>query len=246
MASVREVVSLGLRVRTNHRLRVRQPLSRAEIILARPDLGTRLEQYRELIAEELNVLDVQLVQGADEHIRYSIKPNFRQLGPRLGKNMPLLKKILAQADGAALRRALLEEGKAEVEVAGEKLALGLEDVEVVVEAREGYAAAGDQTSVIVLATELTPDLVEEGIYRELLNRIQTFRKELELDYTQRIRLGIKGSRRLDTIVQKRRDHLMSETLCVELVIGASLEGADLAEREIEIEGETAILSLAKA
>ncbi|HEY7700531.1 MAG TPA: DUF5915 domain-containing protein, partial [Vicinamibacteria bacterium] len=246
MASVREVVSLGLRVRTNHRLRVRQPLSRAEIILARPDLGTRLEQYRELIAEELNVLDVQLVQGADEHIRYSIKPNFRQLGPRLGKNMPLLKKILAQADGAALRRALLEEGKAEVEVAGEKLALGLEDVEVVVEAREGYAAAGDQTSVIVLATELTPDLVEEGIYRELLNRIQTFRKELELDYTQRIRLGIKGSRRLDTIVQKRRDHLMSETLCVELVIGASLEGADVAEREIEIEGETAILSLAKA
>jgi len=236
---------LGLRVRTNHKLRVRQPLAGAEILLSHPDEEARIEKYRELIAEELNVLDVQFVQGADQHIRYGIKPNFRQLGPKLGKNMPVLKQVLANADGAALRRALLDEGRAEVEVAGEKLSLGLEDVEVFVEAKEGYAAAGDQTSVIVLSTELTPELIEEGIYREVLNRIQTFRKELELEYTQRIRLAIKGSPRLSQIVKRRQEHLMGETLCVELAEdGTSWKEAE--QREVEIEGEAATLFLARA
>ena len=245
MASVRDIVSLGLRARTNYKLRVRQPLAGAEVMLSHPDLETQIENYRELIAEELNVLDVQFVQGADQHIRYGIKPNFRQLGPKLGKNMPVLKKVLANADGAALRRALLDQGKVEVEVAGDKLTLEMEDVEVVVEAKEGYAAAGDQTSVIVLSTELTPELIEEGIYREVLNRIQTLRKELKLEYTQRIRLAIHGSARLTEIINKRQEHLMGETLCVELAEdGTSWKQAE--QREIEIEGEAATLSLARA
>jgi len=245
MATVRDIVSLGLRVRTEHRLRVRQPLSRAEILLSHSDMEERIVKYRDLIAEELNVLDVQFVSGAEEHIRYGIKPNFRRLGPQLGKNMPILQQALAKADGAALRRALLDKGSAEVDVAGEKLSLGLEDVEVVVEAKEGYAAAGDQTSVIVLRTELTQELIDEGIYRELLNRIQTLRKELELEYTQRIRLAIQGSRRLKEIVRKRHSHLMSETLCVELSDdGTEWKGAD--RREVEIEGEAATLTLARA
>jgi isoleucyl-tRNA synthetase len=114
-----------------------------------------------------------------------------------------------------------------------------------VDAKEGYAAAGDQTSVVVLRTELTPELVEEGIYRELLNRIQTFRKELELEYTQRIRLAIDGAERLTEIGKKRQEHLMGETLCVELgEDGSSWEGA--ARRDVEIEGEAATLSLARA
>ena len=245
MATVRDIVSLGLRVRTNHKLKVRQPLARAEIILSHHGVEERIARYRDLIAEELNVVEVEFVPGAEEHIRYAVKPNFRRLGPKLGKNMPVLKKVLAKADGAALRRSLLEKGTADVDVSGDTLSLELEDVEVVVEAREGYAAAGDQTSVVVLSTELTPELIEEGIYRELLNRIQTFRKELELEYTQRIRLAITGSDRLNEIVEKRREHLMGETLCVEFVNdGASLKEA--AKRKVEIEGQEATLSLARA
>ena len=244
MATVRDIVSLGLRVRTNHKLKVRQPLARAEIILSHPDVEERIAKYRELIAAAMNVVEIDFVPGAEEHIRYGIKPNFRRLGRKLGKNMPVLKKVLAQADGAALRKSLLDKGSVDVKVAGDTLSLELEDVEVVVEAREGYAAAGDQTSVVVLSTELTPELIEEGIYRELLNRIQTFRKELELEYTQRIRLAIRGSDRLNEIVEKRREHLMGETLCVELVNdGASFPDAD--KREVEIEGQEATLSLAR-
>ncbi len=244
MATVRDIVSLGLRVRTNHKLKVRQPLARAEIILSHPDVEERIAKYRELIAAAMNVVEIDFVPGAEEHIRYGIKPNFRRLGRKLGKNMPVLKKALAQADGAALRKSLLDKGSVDVKVAGDTLSLELEDVEVVVKAREGYAAAGDQTSVVVLSTELTPELIEEGIYRELLNRIQTFRKELELEYTQRIRLAIRGSDRLNEIIEKRREHLMGETLCVELVNdGASFPDAD--KREVEIEGQEATLSLAR-
>jgi isoleucyl-tRNA synthetase len=94
---------------------------------------------------------------------------------------------------------------------------------------------------VVLSTELTPALLEEGKYRELLNRIQTFRKDLGLEYSQRIRLAIRGSESLVKIVEARREDLMKETLCVEL--SASLEGHT---REVDIEGEPLTIVLAKA
>ncbi|MFQ5790885.1 MAG: class I tRNA ligase family protein, partial [Acidobacteriota bacterium] len=245
MATVRDIASLGLRVRTDQALKVRQPLSRAEIVLCHPEMEERISEYRDLIAEELNVREVAFVPGGEEHVIYGVKPNFRRLGPRLGKRMPLLKQTLDRADGAVLRQSLLEKGKAEVDLDGERFRLEMEDVEVVVQAKEGYAAAGDQTAVVVLSTELTPELIEEGIYRELLNRIQVFRKELELEYTQRIRLVIQGSERLEKIVENRRQHLMGETLCVELASdGASW--ANAVQREVDIEGEPATLILACA
>ena len=121
------------------------------------------------------------------------------------------------------------------------LAQTVEDIEVTVQAKEGYAAAGDETAVVVLSTELTEALLEEGKYRELLNRIQTFRKDLGLEYTQRIRLAIRGSESLKRLVEARRDDLMKETLCVDLT--AKLEGHT---REVDIEGEPATIILANA
>jgi isoleucyl-tRNA synthetase len=244
MATVRNIVSLGLRVRTDHKLKVRQPLSRAEITLSRPDLDDRMSRYRELIEEELNVREMEFYHGEEEHVIYMVKPNFRRLGPRMGKKMPLLKKALATADGAALRKSLLETGKAEIAVDGERVSLDLEDVAVTVQAKEGYAAAGDQNAVVVMSTELTDELIDEGMYRELLNRIQTLRKELELEYTQRIRLAIEGSERLERIIEERREHLMRETLCTELVKDGEWEDAD--EREVEIEGEPATIVLSRS
>jgi isoleucyl-tRNA synthetase len=158
--------------------------------------------------------------------------------------MPLLKKALAKADGASLRNSLLETGKASIDVDGDTVELDLEDVEVTVQAKEGYAAAGDQNAVVVMSTELTEELVDEGMYRELLNRIQTLRKELELEYTQRIRLAIKGSERLERVIEERREHLMSETLCTELVADVDWEGAD--KRDVEIEGEPVTIALARS
>jgi isoleucyl-tRNA synthetase len=241
MAIVRDIVSLGLRVRTDNRLKVRQPLSKAEVTLSHPELDARVSRYADLIADELNVHEVRFVHGAEEHVEYRVKPNFRRLGPRVGKKMPAVKKAMETADGSRLRASLLATGKADIEVEEENLPLEMEDVEVAVLAKEGYAAAGDETAVVVLSTELTPALLEEGKYRELLNRIQTFRKDLGLEYTQRIRLAIQGSDALKKIVQHRREDLMKETLCIDLA--ESLEGTT---REVDIEGEATTITLAKA
>jgi isoleucyl-tRNA synthetase len=241
MAIVRGIVSLGLRVRTDNKLKVRQPLSKAEVTLSHAALDARVSRYASLIAEELNVHEVRFVHGSEEHVEYKLKPNFRRLGPRVGKKMPAVKKAMDSADGSRLRASLLATGKAEIDIEGEPLTLELEDIEVAVQAKDGYAAAGDELAVVVLSTELTPELLEEGKYRELLNRVQTFRKDLGLEYTQRIRLAIRGSDSLMRIVGSLREDLMKETLCVEL--RDDLEGE---AREVDIEGESVTIVLAKA
>jgi isoleucyl-tRNA synthetase len=215
------------------------------VVLSNPELEQRVSRYKELMMEELNVHDFEFYHGGEQHMVYSVKPNFRRLGPRLGKKMPLLKQALQKADGAALRQSLMETGKMEIPLNGVPFELGMEDVEVTVQAKEGYAAAGDQVAVVVLTTALTPELVDEGIYRELLSRIQTLRKELELEYTQRIRLAIKGTKHLQGIVEKRREHFMGEVLCVELV--EEPEGwTGAATREMEIEKEPVTITLTNA
>ena len=240
MKVVRDIVSLGLRVRTDQRLKVRQPLSRAEITLSDSGLDGRIGQYLDLIAEELNVRDVVLVHGEEEHVEYGLKPNFRKLGPRVGKKMNALKDELARANAESIRRSLFDKGEAHVEVNGEAISLTLEDVEVVVRARDGYAASGDQTAVVVLLTELTPDLIEEGKYREVLNRVQSLRKDLGLEFTQRIRIAVCGSESISQLLESRREHFMKEVLATELSSDDS-GFTNRSSRNVEIYGDEVTL-----
>ena len=242
MAMVRNIVSLGLRVRTDHKLKVRQPLSRAEVVL--PGAGQReaLAGYSNLIGEELNVHDVVFVGEGEEHVRYLVRPNYRRLGPRLGKKMPAAKKAFQSLDAAELRRQLLDNGTASIELDGESLALEAEDVEVLVEAAEHYAAAGYQTTVVVLHCELTAELRDEGLYRELLHRVQNLRKELDVEYTERIQLWISGSERVRRILEASRGHFMSEALCTSLATAGEVpEGGE--RREVSADGEEVVVVL---
>jgi isoleucyl-tRNA synthetase len=245
MGVVRELVSLGLQVRTAEKLRVRQPLAAAEVVLAEPELQAALSEHLELVREELNVRAVHFVPKADEYVRYAVKPNFRALGPRAGKKMPALKAALAAADGAALLRQLEADGRVQLDVAGERFALGPEELQVALEARPGFAAASGGAGVVVLRTELTPDLVEEGLYREVLNRVQAFRKDLDLEYTGRIRLTLDGAPALLAAVRPRVAELCRETLAVEARLGAPpAPGAE--QRELRIDGEPLVLGLERA
>ncbi|MEX2300857.1 MAG: isoleucine--tRNA ligase [Bryobacterales bacterium] len=242
MAAVRNIVSLGLRVRTEHSLKVRQPLARAEVVVP-GEMQEKLAAYSYLIAEELNVHDVMFVSGGQEHVRYIVQPNYRRLGPRLGKKMPLAKKAFQSVDAAALREQLLSSGKGEIELDGEKLALEPEDVEVLIEATGHFAAAGDRTTVVVLDTNLDDRLRDEGFYRELLHRVQNLRKELNVDYTERIRLSVAGSDRLKRILAGNEEHFMGETLCRELNMnGTSWEGAGRWEMNVDGEDVTVVLA----
>ena len=245
MAAVRNAVSLGLRVRTEHKIKVRQPLSNAEVILNDDALRDRVEPHAALIAEELNVHEVALVPAEKAHVRYVAKPNFRALGPRLGPKMKLAKQAFAKLDAAVLRAELLEKHEAEVEIGGEKIRLEPADVEVLVEAAEHFAAAGDRTTVVVLNTDLDQRLLDEGLYREILRRVQDARKDLGADYTDRIRLAIDGSERVKSVVETNREHLMGETLCTSL---AAVPGASngFETREYEIDGEALTIGIARA
>jgi isoleucyl-tRNA synthetase len=242
MRSVRESVSLGLQVRTASKLRVRQPLEAAEIVLAEPALEPQLREHAALMADELNVHEVHFVAKADAYVTYQVKPNFRALGPRVGKRMPKLKAALAEADGAALLRQLDAEGRVRIAVEGETLELTRDEIAVSLEAREGFAAASGPVGVVVLRTALTPALVEEGRYREVLNRVQALRKELDLEYTGRIRLSLRGAPALLDAVSPRVDSLARETLAVDVALDAApAPGAHV--REVAIDGEPLVIGL---
>src|SRR5262249_662049 len=154
--------------------------------------------HASLIAEELNVHEVCFLRPGEEGsaVRYVLKPNFRALGPKLGKKVQVAKQVLARADAAALRAALAVEGKITIDLEGELVSLGLDEIEVVVEASEGFAAAGGRAGVVVLHTALTEALRDEGLGREILSRVQGLRKELDLGFTERIRLAVDGSERV--------------------------------------------------
>jgi isoleucyl-tRNA synthetase len=194
-----------------------------------------LREHLELIRDELNVRDVHFVRSADDYVIYQVKPNFRALGPRVGKRMPVLNRALANADGAALLRALDTEGRVSVEVEGVALELSPEEIGVGLEAREGFAAAAGRAGVVVLRTALSPDLVEEGLFREVLNRVQTFRKELDLEYTARIRLTLAGDPKLVGAVRPRVEALGREALAVEVALDVDpVRGAHV--RDVSIGG----------
>jgi isoleucyl-tRNA synthetase len=236
MGAVRGLVSSGLQVRTANKLRVRQPLAAAEIVLAEARMEASLREHQELIRDELNVHEVHFVRSADDYVTYRVQPNFRALGPRVGKRMPALKQALAEADGVALLRALDADACVRIEIDGEALELSPDEIGVALEAREGFAAATGNAGVVVLRTALTPELVEEGLYREVLNRVQTFRKELDLEYTARIRLTLTGGAKLIGAVRPRVEALGREALAVEVQLEVSPEaGAHV--RDVSIDGE---------
>ena len=234
MRAVRELVSLGLQVRTANKLRVRQPLRAAELVLQDPSLETGLRAHESLIRDELNVHEVRFASNADDYVSYQVKPNFRALGPKVGKRMPKLKSALAEADGAALLASLSAEGCVRLEVEGEGIELTADEIGVSLEAREGFAAASGGAGVVVLHTELDAELLSEGLYREVLNRVQAFRKKLDLEYTGRIALCIDAPEEILAAVRPRVEALAQETLADSVALGSAPEdGAQVDETRIE-------------
>ncbi|MFI5217274.1 MAG: class I tRNA ligase family protein, partial [Candidatus Limnocylindria bacterium] len=234
MGAVREIVSLGLQVRTTEKLRVRQPLSAAELVLSDPSLEAALREHLGLVRDELNVHEVHFAPRADDYVRYVVKPNFRALGPKVGGRMPALKAALAKADGAALLRRLERDGRCSLDVDGAEIALSSEEIAISLEALPGFAAAAGGVGVVVLRTQLDDALVAEGRFREVLNRVQTLRKELDLEYTGRIELTLAGAPELLAAVAPRVEELAREALAVRVSLGAApAAGAHLREASID-------------
>ncbi len=243
MRAVRDLVSLGLQVRTQNKLKVRQPLRAAHVILSKPALEKELVGVLDTMKEELNVLDIHFVPAARarEFVEYQLKPNFRSLGQKgRGKEAQMLKGAMAKltAEQAATWNAqLVADGKITVE----GVELAPEDVEVGFTTKEGFAAAGDRVGVVALETALDDHLRELGFLRELQSRVQAMRKDMGLEFTDRIALGLSGGPRLSGVLAKYKDDLARE------VLATSIEPSHAGdEREVDVEGEAVKMSMLRA
>ncbi len=218
MQLAREISSLGRAARMNARLKVRQPLERVEVVLAVDTHREWLESHAALVAEELNVIEVHFSQQAADYITYEVKPNFKLLGPMLGKDMPFVKRLLSQADGGGLLEQLETDGCLRLELGGGRtVELTREHVEIEIRAKDGWAAAQGRGCVVVLSTELTPPLIRRGMANDLVRFIQERRKELDLDYTDRIRVAlVSDDEQLRMAIEENRTFIQAETLTDEL------------------------------
>ncbi len=245
MRAVRDIVSLGLQVRTANKLKVRQPLAVADIVMSDRSLGDAVLAHADLVAEELNVHTVKLLAPGQEVglVTYTLKPNFRALGPKLGKKVQLAKEVLAKCDAGALRTELAERGTVDITIDGETVSLSTEEIQVSVDAKEGFAAAGGKVGVVILDAHLTDALRDEGMGREILARIQGLRKELALEFTERIRLHVDGGDRVLRVARASRKLFEKEALADSLVVGD--EGLLAGEkRELTVDGESFSVTLA--
>jgi isoleucyl-tRNA synthetase len=244
MKLLREIASLGLSARMANKLKVRQPLAKVEVIISDTTHQKWLEEHDELLRDELNVKKIEYTKEADKYITYQVQPNFKRLGPRIGKLLPGCKAALGKADGGKLLAELTAKGKVMLDIGGENVELDNEDIQVRLQAKPGWAAAQGSNVVVVLATELTPELIAEGLARDFVRLVQDRRKEMGLDFTDRIEIGLVGaSADLQKAIDQFRDYISGETLAVKLQFEA-LSGTDAAE--VEIGDDKAKLSVRRA
>jgi isoleucyl-tRNA synthetase len=202
--------------------------------------------HQELILDELNVHEVHFLEAGQESnfVRYKVRPNLRAMGSRLGPKLAPVRKAFDAADSRQLQRELSQQGKVALTVDGEAMVFPAEELEVLVEANPGHAAASAGVGVVVLTTELTEALVDEGLVRELLARVQAARKDLNLGYTDRIRLWVDGDERVRRVMQAAREHLSRETQAAELHVGP--EGLTGEHEELNLNGLPARLRVERA
>lgn len=236
MAVVRELVSLGLQVRAANKLKTRQPLGEAQIVLADPSLEAHLTPYLPVMADELNVLSVKLSKRADDFVVWKVKPNFQALGKRLGPKMKATSAAIGAAEPQKLKTQLDGQGSVSFTIDGEEVVLSKDDLVIAVESKAGFAAAGSAAGVVVLDTKLTDALLEEGLFREVLSKVQAQRKDMKLDFAARIHLAINGSEKVLAACRARLAALKEETLAVEVKLGDA-SGVGGVKKEVSCEGE---------
>lgn len=207
-----KIVELGRSARNKANIRTRQPLSKAYVKPARKSEGDHILALKDQILEELNIKDVELTDRPQDFISFVVKPNYKLLGQKLGKDMPVVAKAMNDLDADETAESVRQ---------GESIRLAgytLEPAEILVtmEEQPNLAAVEDKGYFLVLNTELTRELKDEGLIRDLVRHIQTLRKDAEFKVDDRIHLGIQGPEEVKRAVKEYQDYLMTETLADEL------------------------------
>lgn len=231
MELLREIASLGRAARAESKLKVRLPLSRVEVVLTDDTQIAWLKSHDELVREELNVKSVQYTTDGDQYVQYTIVPNFKLLGPKVGRRVPAVKKALQEADGNLLLQSLQNDGVVTLELGDGSLQLTSEEVEVRLQAKQGWAAAQGPNCVVVLNTEVTDELRREGVAKDLVRTIQNQRKAIACEYTDRIEVGVvTQSEEVTATLETHGEMICGETLA-NGIKPESFDGVDAVETD---------------
>jgi isoleucyl-tRNA synthetase len=213
MQLVRNLVSLGRKAREEAQIKVRQPLRK---ILVDAALRPQVSEITDLIKEELNVKEVVFEEKLSDYINYSLKPDFKVSGKLFGAKVKQIAAYLAQCDAADFIAQLHRDGSVGVIIDGENILLAEELLDIRINAKEGFNVQTDDNLFVILDTELTPELIDEGYARELISKVQQMRKNLDFDVSDRIRLWIDTSEPVKKAVEAYEETVKTETLTIEL------------------------------
>lgn len=216
---VQKVVGLGRAARSQSGVRTRQPLSKLLVRVPDDAAGRALDSHKDQVLEELNVKEMELIARDAGLVDYRIKPNLPKLGKKFGKLLPQIRAVLAEADGAAIAGAASRGETFDIEIDGQRIALGGEDVLVETSSAQGYACGEEGGFLTALDTTLTAELIREGVARELVRSVQEARKQAGLEVSDRIVLGISGSSGVEAALEEYREHVMAETLATRWQVG---------------------------
>ena len=246
MALVLRLVSLGHAARNKAEIKVRQPLAQIAFSVGSAQESKVIDAYADVFADELNVKSVTALGAAGEAVNYRINPLPRQLGSKYQDKFPAIRKALLEMDPGKVAEKLLNEQPVEVEAAGETYTILPDEVEVQAEAKTGLTVAQEGAYLAALSTELTPELVSEGLAREFVRRVQDFRKQLDLEISDRIKLYYQASDRLNEVIAEHQAYIMNETLAVEMLPEAPPEEALTHDEPFEFEGQQVMLGIVVA
>lgn len=227
MQKAQTISSLVLSLRKKEMIKVRQPLQKVMIPVLDENQRAEIKAVSDLIKAEVNVKEILLLDDASGILVKQIKPNFKALGPRFGKDMGLIAKEI-QGFSADQINEIEAKGAIETVIAGNSITLTLEDVEITSQDIEGWLVANSNGITVALDIVISPELKKEGIARELVNRIQNIRKDSGFEVTDKIKVYLQNNATLEEAVQVNADYIKSETLTEELIFTAVLpEGTEI-------------------
>ncbi len=237
MDAVLKTVVLGRACRNTANIKNRQPIA-TMFVKAPFTLG---EFYQEIIEDELNVKKVVFTDEVRDFTTYTFKPQLRTVGPKYGKQLGGIQKYLGSVDGNDAMDILKEKGALTFDVDGTEVSLAEEDLLIDMKQKEGYVTEADNTVTVILDTNLTEELIEEGFMYEVISKVQTMRKDSGFEVMDHIKVYISGNDRVADVVKKNENAISVKVLADEIVYGASCDGA----KEWNVNGEDVTIGVQK-
>ena len=241
MQIAQDVSSMVLSLRKKEGIKVRQPLSKIMVPVVNDSFRKQLEAVEGLILSELNIKELEYIDGSSDIFVKTIKPNFKVLGPKYGKYMKEIAKKLAEFKKEDIE-TLETENAYELSIGGEQVVIGLEDVEISSGDVPGWLVSNMGAITVALDVNITTELREEGVARDLVNKIQNLRKEKKFEVTDKIILQIKSDANLNSAIENNLNYICAETLAVSLEVSEQIQD----ETRLEINDElTALVAISK-